>query len=209
MRYIYDYSNFSIMMAENLFSKEEVVQILDECNYIKNHVGLFSPEETGTAYDENGLPKRKSSSVFLDNLVSQEGRYMSSILRIMDSKLYSTDFIQKFIEINPSNLIIINTNSHNTLLNYYEQNDHYDFHGDRNVFTILHIFYEEPRSFEGGDIIFRVNDKELTVPIKNNLSIIFPAAYEHKVTNISMNNINENRMMGRFSFAQFLNIVQR
>lgn len=204
-----DYAKYSIMIIENLFSEQEIKIILNECNHISKNIGLWSPEETGTAYYEDGISsKRKSSSICLDQLVTKKGRYMSSILKILDSKLYETSVIDKFIEINPSNLIIKNTNSHTTLLNYYEEDDHYDFHKDSNVFTILHIFYEEPKSFNGGDIVFKVNDEELPIKSKNNLSIIFPAAYDHKVTSISMKPHNEERMMGRFSFVQFLNIVQ-
>ena len=197
------------MIVEDLFSEKEIKTILDECNHISKNIGLGSPEETGTAYYEDGVSsKRKSSSIFLDELVTARGRYMSSILKILDSKISDTAMIDNYIKINPSNLIIKNTNFHSTLLNYYEEKDHYDFHKDANVFTILHVLYEEPKSFSGGDIIFKVNDKELPIESKNNLSIIFPAAYEHKVTSISMKSHNEKRMMGRFSFAQFLNIVQ-
>lgn len=209
MKINYDYADYSIMIVEELFSEQEIKIILDECNYINENIGFSTPQETNTAYYEDGFtPKRKSSSVFLDELVSTKGRYMSSILKILDSKISDSDILDKYIDINPANTIIRNTNFHFTLLNYYEENDHYDFHRDSNVFTILHIIYEEPKSFQGGDIVFRVNGKELFIQSKNNLSIIFPSPYEHKVTSIHMQQENSNRMMGRFSFAQFLNIVQ-
>lgn len=202
----YDYADYSIMVINNLFSEIEIREILDESNYIYKYVGLESPEKTGTDFYDNGLPKRKSSSIFLDELVTQKGRYFSKILKILDNKLSGNHLIDEYIKINPFNSIIRNTNFHHTLLNYYEESDHYDFHKDNNVFSIIHIIYEEPKSFSGGDLIFKINNKEILIPIKNNLSIIFPAAYEHKVTKISMNYSNSDKMMGRFSFVQFLNI---
>lgn len=204
MEIISDYSKYNLLVAENTFSELEIKEILDECEKIFNYIGLDSPENTGTGYYEDGTPKRKSSSIFIDYLFTPSGTNMSSILRIMNSKI--KPLADHFVEINKANCVIQNTNSHRTLLNYYEENDHYDFHKDANAFTILHIFYQEPKAFSGGDLIFKVTDEEILVPIKNNLSIVFPAPYDHKVTEVKMNAVNDGRLMGRFSFAQFLGI---
>lgn len=198
-------SEYSILVIEDIFSKSEIRSILDECSNIYKHVGFDEPEKTGSAKYADGTSRKKNSGIFIDELFSGRGRNISSILRIIENKIFSIETIEQYESLNPFNSLIKNCNSHTTLLNYYEDNNYYDYHHDSSAFSVVSIFHEEPKHFSGGDLIFMIDNKEIRIETKNNMSIIFPSSYLHKVSPISFNGKLENgKLMGRFSIVQLL-----
>ena len=72
---------------------------------------------------------------------------------------------------------------HNYFLNYYEDSNFYDYHTDKATITALTIFFQEPKKFEGGELLF---ENELTIPCENNTLVIFPSILKHRAETIKM-----------------------
>lgn len=200
----------SIVVIEDVFEEEENKRIFSElCDLVKQKK-LLVPEKTGSARYDDGSLKKKNSAVFLDDLYGPDERYFSAILRYTEEKLLSYEMKNKLQSYNNFYGILKSANNHFTLVNYYENSDYYDFHADLCAFSILSFFFEEPKNFSGGNVVFRVNDEEFEVEIKNNMSVFFPSFYEHKVIPIKMNNEGaDDSVLGRFSIAQFIFVIPR
>jgi len=90
------------------------------------------------------------------------------------------------------------TNTTDTIINYYEDNDEYKTHFDVFQFTIIIMLYKEPKSFEGGELRLH-ND---TIECKNNRLVLFPGSYWHGVKPIKMID-NKDKGYGRYSISHF------
>jgi Rps23 Pro-64 3,4-dihydroxylase Tpa1-like proline 4-hydroxylase len=198
--------NFEIVVLEDVFSEKEIKEIWQEIELIYNNRLLQDPQFTGSGVHENGLLKKKNKALFVDFIYSNEYRIMSPILKYTEKRLLSSEIKNLLIQKNQAFKTIDLTNQHSTLISYYENQEFYDYHYDESAYSTLSYFYKEPRSFDGGEIVFKVNGKVLEIPIKNNMSIIFPSFYEHKVNTIFMEEKNLNKMLGRFCISQFLGI---
>ena len=197
----------SLVVFENVFEESQRKEMFLELSDHVKEKSLLSPDKTGSAKNEDGSLKKKNSALFLDGLYeSQQERDKSAILRNTEDVLLSYEMKLKLKEINPFYGILNKVNKHFTLINYYEDSDFYDFHEDESAFSILTFLFKDPRSFSGGNVIFRVSGKEFEVKVKDNMSVIFPSCYEHKVIPIKMNQISDKEPLGRFSIAQFLHV---
>ena len=99
---------------------------------------------------------------------------------------------------------ILLTNSHQNLLSYYENGDHYKAHWDSSPYTALTWFCREPQAFSGGDLFLpEINE---TVPFKNHRTVLFPGHVWHEVTPVRMPEELSGQNLGRFCISQFLRI---
>jgi Rps23 Pro-64 3,4-dihydroxylase Tpa1-like proline 4-hydroxylase len=198
----------SIVVLEDVFTEEQQKDIFEElCSYVKEG-RLLSPDQTGSATHEDGSLKKKNSAIFLDDIYLSEQRNNSAILVNTENSLISYDIKETLQSYNPLYGVLKSANRHFTLVNYYEDSDYYDFHHDLSAFSILSFFFKEPRSFSGGNIIFKLDNKEFEIEVKNNMSVFFPSFYEHRVVPVKMNSDkNKESVPGRFSIAQFIFIV--
>lgn len=204
---IYKTSPLDIVIIEDVFSEEQYDEILEELFFYVKEKILFDEKYTGSAKYDDGNLKKKNSSLFLDVLYPPEDRALSLILKHTENALLSDEFKENLQKQNILYGILKCANRHFTLVNYYENSDYYDYHFDESAFSTLSFFYKEPKSFSGGNIKFRVNDQEIDIEIKNNMSIVFPSFYEHRVVPISMQSTESNNPLGRFSIAQFIFVV--
>jgi Rps23 Pro-64 3,4-dihydroxylase Tpa1-like proline 4-hydroxylase len=199
---------FGIVVIEDVFTTKEKGEIFLELSEYVTEKKLLGPEQTGSATYEDGTLKKKNSAVFLDNLYPFDQRDLSSILKYSQQRLLSHKMKETLQEFNYFYGILGLANNHYTLVNYYEDSDYYDFHHDDSVFSILSFFFNEPKSFSGGNVIFKINEEEFEIEIKNNMSIFFPSFYSHKVLPVKMHeNINSESVLGRFSIAHFVYIL--
>ena len=195
-----------ILIAKEVFSSEEISIMWDEIKYYYVRNFFYPPELTLSAKNDDGSLKKKNLSVFIDGLYNQESRRLSGILEFTEKRLLSKEIKNTMKEINPVHGIFSNANQHSTLLNYYENNDYYDYHADSSVYSILTYLFKEPKYFSGGEIIFNINNNEIKIDIDNNMSIIFPSSYQHMVLPVTMEKQYCNKMLGRFSIAQFVGV---
>ena len=197
---------FDILVLQDVYSDYEIQRMLLELEVIYSSNGLEDPLKSGTALYDDGTPMKKNKALFLDNVYSQEYRFISPILSYSETKLLSKEVKSEMYKINASHGILFNASSHNTLVSYYENFDHYDFHKDSAAYTFLSYIWKEPKKFSGGDIVFDVNDQKILIEIQNNMAIIFPSSYSHAVTEVEMNEEYRNKMYGRFCITNFIGI---
>ncbi len=195
-----------MLIIKNVFSEKELSEMWDEIRYYYNRQFFYPPELTSPALYEDGTPMKKNIAVFIDTIYNDDSRSISAVMEYTEKKLLSTEIKNCMQDINPVHGIFKNANRHFTLLNYYENSDHYDFHIDADAYSTLTYIYQEPKRFSGGEIVFRVRDNEIKIEIENNMSIVFPSCYEHKVLPVVMEKSDEGKMLGRFSIAQFVSI---
>lgn len=201
------HKDIDIVIAKNVFTQEEQQDIWNELHIMNKGEVFLPPEKTGSSTYADGSLKKRNSAVFLDELYTGTGRNLSPILRY--TQKFFSDEAKDAIQ-HEKNIfgMIKKANVHFTLVNYYENSDYYDFHDDECAFTILSYFFQEPKRFKGGNIVFKENEKaqEVEIEIENNMSIIFPSFYQHKVIGLKMEKEDMNKMLGRFSISQFVYI---
>lgn len=195
---------YDMLVLDDVYSDEEQGWMWNELEYLYNSNAFLSADETGSAKNEDGSLKKSNSAVFLSKLYPKEYFDKSALIMVPRTKLLDNRVIDLMYEKNPCHGILKNVNRVSPLISYYEDSDHYDFHYDNSAYTTLSYLIREPKKFEGGDLVFRVRGNEVAVPIKNNRAILFPASYEHAVTEVFMKEEDKGKMMGRFSISQFL-----
>jgi len=185
-------------VIENFYNEKELSLIWKELEFLTPK--LLSAAETAASTNPDGTYKKHAKGLFLDHVYSD--RNVSDILTC-NRKAFNINFINQLIKKDIVYRNFMACNEDHTLINYYENNDYYNKHSDAGLLSTLTFFFKEPKSFTGGDLIF--NDFNITIPIKNNMFIIFPSYYEHEVTKIKMKQKDIDKGLGRYSMAQFLN----
>lgn len=201
------HKDIDILVIEDVFTEKEQSAIWNELSMIVKNNILLPPDQTGSARYENGSIKKKNSAIFLDELYTGYGRNISPIIKCTENLLLQ-ESKDEFQKANNFFGMMKKANLHFTLVNYYENSDHYDFHDDDCAFTILSYIFKEPKKFSGGNITFKENEdaEEIEIEVRNNMSIVFPSFYQHKVDRVIMEREDMNKMLGRFSISQFLYI---
>lgn len=165
---------------------------------------LRSPQHTGSASDENGMPTKKNKGVFLDELYA--GCRNHSKLLSVSRRFFEDDAIKDAILSHQSFIFnegwIYESNFDASLLSYYESHDEYKAHRDASDFTLLTWLYEEPKRFSGGNLVFPVSGEEIS--LQNNFAILFPSCCKHLVTEVQMEEGAQNKCLGRFTLSVFI-----
>lgn len=77
-------------------------------------------------------------------------------------------------------------------INLYDCGDKYERHTDGSYFTLLYYYYEDPKPFTGGNLIFP--DHGLTYSCKHNSLILFPGHISHEVEEVK--SVNPDKKKG-------------
>ena len=188
---------FEHIIIDDVYNDEELLLIFQELEFLKPK--FKAPTETGSAMNrETGLPLKKNRSIFLDNVYTE--REMSDILRV-NRKVFSMDVLRSLSEMHPSYGSALLCDSDYTLLNYYDDGDHYLPHSDRSSFTLITFLASKAAQYAGGEFLF--SDFDYVVPQLNNRTVIFPGCVRHQVKEVG---VADQKYVGRFSMAQFLNL---
>jgi hypothetical protein len=181
---------FPCVKLDNYFSVEEETDIINEITTYKM-LGLFlDPKSIGAAVDTHGKSMRSGTGVFVDNVF--RNRDNSPILRYT-RKVFHPDIKDAIIEAT-GNKDILGCNSDHVLLNYYGDQDEYDLHYDKGMYTC--VIFIVTGAFSGGLLEFE--DGTTIKPIHNQ-GIIFPSYLKHRVTKVHGE--------GRYSLAHFFKKV--
>ena len=187
------------LYIDEIFTPYELRKIYQELEFIQPN--LLGPDHTGTAFtikDETKIDLKKNKGVFLDALFPF--RKFSSILTF-NRKFFTPEILNNLTKCHPAYNLIYNCNQDNTLISYYEDSEHYGRHSDQSIITINSWFFKEPKNFLGGEFIF--SDYNISIPVKNNSSVIFFSCYKHEVTPVKI--INKSvECSGRFSMSMFI-----
>jgi hypothetical protein len=193
---------FPFLQIENLYSEDELILLWKEFDFLTHPDKLESPENTGSALDEETkVPLKKNKGLFLDDLYSS--RNISNILTIT-KQLFSPIILNAFSELSFGYENIKYTNRDATLLSYYENSEYYKSHRDEALYTAVTWFFKEPKSFSGGNFYF--TDYGIKIEMQNNMAVIFPSFVKHAVDEIILEKNNDVTGHGRYSISQFLYI---
>jgi len=182
-------------IIEDFYSPEEQTAIWEELNGLLNNNALLDPSNTGSAVDINKNLIKNNKALWLD--AHYTSRQDSKILQI-NRKIFDKEFAEDLVSHNPLFRYLQSCNYDSTMISYYETGHYYKSHVDLAVFTVLTYFFKEPKKFTGGD--FKLVDFDITITPKNNMVVIIPSCYLHKVTDVTI----EEQGYGRFCMSQFI-----
>lgn len=187
-------NNCPIVIVDNFYELSEVKAIKEEL------VSLYEISKLGIHInydvdkDEDGIPKQKSNSLFLDNIFTKN-RSLSKILSINKKLFINEELKQILLEKSLFFNYIYESNKDMTLVNFYSAGGYYKKHKDATCFTALSFFELEP--FLGGDLLFP--DYAVRVSSLEGRVVIFPGFLLHTAEEITSG--------VRVSMSQFINIT--
>jgi hypothetical protein len=196
MKFILVKDPIPYLIIDEVFTSDELNKIYQELEFIQPK--LLGPDRTGGARNEKKEHQKNNTGVFLDELFHL--RDFSNILTF-NRKFFSQEVFDNLLKCHPAYALIFNCNQDNTLMSYYEDSEHYKKHKDSSIITINSWFFKEPKNFSGGEFIF--SDYNISIPVKNNSSVIFFSCYHHEVTPVKI--IDKSvPCSGRFSMSMFV-----
>ena len=188
--------NPAFMVIDNFYSEEELSLILSELKFLSSGDKLVG-QDTDAAKEEDGTSFKSNTGVWLGNVYSDLG--FSDIHNI--NRRVFMDFIPN-VKTGEWFFENIKLSRDYTLLSYYEEGDYYKSHKDESLITVVTWLFEEPKKFQGGDIVFTNFDTKIEV--KHGRTVIFPSFLDHEVTEINMiNDKDYGQQKGRYSMIQF------
>jgi hypothetical protein len=190
---------FPFLEINNLYDEDELKLIWQELDFLTSLNKLESPEKTGAGIDEESeIALKNNRGLFLDDIYTK--RNISNILSI-NSKIFLPEILNAFSELSFGYQSIKFTTTDRTLISYYENGGYYKPHEDKAMYTAVTWFFKEPKAFTGGNFYF--TDYNITVNIKNNMTVLFPSFVTHSVDKVIMEN-NNLVGCGRYSMSQFI-----
>ena len=103
----------------------------------------------------------------------------------------------------PYSRSFFSSNTDNTMVSYYEENDHYRPHHDTFLWTTLIWFVKEPRLFDGGNFV--LNDLGYEIRLHHNRMVMFPSCFMHSVTPVKFHTSPKEPGYGRWTITHFYN----
>ena len=194
--------NNHALVIDDWYTPEEYHYALQECKFVSSY--FKDPFDSDSAMKDGKLLK-SNKACFINRLFLN---FNDSIIGRLSQKLYDDNVMEALMKEDWIFKYLALTNSHNCLVSYYEESDYYKSHIDSTVITMVTWLYEQPKAFEGGNLIIRDHNQNFIHEIEcvANRSVIFPSIMHHEVTNISMDESNLGKLKGRFTISQFSNI---
>ena len=195
----YNVSNLPIAVIDEYYDSSTCERIWQELCFLNNdRRKLQSPADTGSALDNNGLPLKRNNGIDLNSVYADHA--ISNILK-ENKKLFSNELTDKLMSQHIFFRYLRGNPENNTLVQYYEHNDHYKSHTDGAVITAITFFYKHPKSFLGGNLIF---EDKLQVECGYNRTVIFPSILFHSVESVNLDSSLLGQNFGRYSITQFV-----
>ena len=158
---------------EQMFQPQEIEHLLKQWSSEDTQDAVMS---SGSDNDEGQL--RKSTVQFLDNNDLNRWVYDKLAMVVQQGNMQSYGFdLAGFKE--------------KLQLTQYAEGDHFQWHMDFGANEISHrklsitVQLSKPDAYEGGDLLFRANDKEIPAPRTQGTVVVFPSFVQHRVTPIT------------------------
>jgi hypothetical protein len=200
----FEISGLPILIVDNFYDDQECDKIWKElCFLNSNDNKLKGPEVTGSALTRSGgIPLKKNKGHFLEKVYFH--REMSDILTY-NRKLFSSNFIKEITKEHYFFEYISESNCDSTLVQYYENDDYYEFHKDSSTITCLSWFFEQPKKFSGGNLVLQnFSGNNLEIECTYNRMVIIPSIIPHQVTKTTLDENLIGKNYGRYAIAQFI-----
>lgn len=186
--------NVPIVLFKGIIDQEKISSMLAEIESFIEKDLLLDPRKTASAQSEYSEYKN-NVGLFVEN--QYVDRNKSSILRshININKILLDELDNKHILFE----YFFHTTWYSTLLSVYTNGSSYFEHNDHSVITTITYLWNQPKSFNGGEIFFR--EYNLTVDVDLGDVIVFPGFIKHGVNEVYMD--NPDPRYGRFAISQF------
>ena len=187
---------FPHLIIENFYNKEELELVWEEFKF------LTKPNKLLEAKDYGGVVTHTNShALILDEVYSKGYRKLSNILTV-NRKLFTSDILDLFAEIEDCCSIAKDCNYDVTKVRYYHDGEYYKPHTDKAMpFLAFSYFHKQPKRFTGGELTFPKYD--YSFDCDNNSLIIFPGWVEHGVNEVSIQNSDYYDGYGRYAITSF------
>ncbi len=193
---------FPHLIFHNFYDGEELDLIWEELNFYTKPNKLFDVK------DYNGVVGyTKSKAIQLDLVYSGMNRKLSNILEV-SRKVFDNKILEPFSNLSDCCSQAKFCNWDVTKVRYYHNNDYYKPHTD-NYFQFLAFsyFYQEPKKFSGGNLIFPKYDYEFTCD--HNSLIMMPSWVEHGVGKVKIEDSDYYDGLGRYAITHFFSCKEK
>lgn len=187
-----------VAIIKNYYTNEELNALWDFVKLSDPYKWFNKPEQNGGAKDLKGNNLKHNRAVCIDDWFTLTGRQFCPVFSI-NRKLWDPKLINKLEKEHYLFNIVNNVNRDTTFLNYYENDQYYDYHTDMAIITTIFMFYKDPKKFTGGELLFK---NDLKIECDNNTLVIFPSILKHRAEKVKMK--TNEKLCGRFSMTQFL-----
>ena len=187
-----------MILIDDFYNFWEVGQIWSELKELTEKDVFLDPHQSWSA-TRHGKLLKNNKCIHLDEYY-QENRNNSKIMRInrkiFEKNVFETNksfFFRDFMPLCDFDA---------SLLSYYEDSHYYSPHKDSAMVTSLFWFFQEPKRFTGGELLFP--EYKVHIELNNNRMVIFPGFIQHQVTEVVMEEKYKNKGLGRWCMTQFL-----
>ena len=180
------------VLLHEFFSEEELKLVWQEIELVRLSYQTFDGYDTGAATNSDGESLKQNSGSFLYDIYRD--KKFSPILKATEQNLFYNKWYESFDHW--FGRLYAKMNHLSSLLNEYNDGDHYKPHQDNDIFTALIWLWKEPKSFSGGNFYFTNYDKKI-IP-ENNSGIIFLGSEHHAVDTVHGD--------GRYCISTFINL---
>jgi Rps23 Pro-64 3,4-dihydroxylase Tpa1-like proline 4-hydroxylase len=197
----YNVLNLPVVVVDNFYDDRACQLIWQELCFLNNDNKLLRPEETGSALDINtNAPLKNNIGITLDEIYLD--RNVSNILK-ESRKIFFDEIADCFIDFNVFFRYLRASNLDTTIVQYYENSNFYESHTDSATITAIAWFYDQPKKFQGGQLMFEDGS---TIECRYNRMVLFPSILFHSVEPISVKEDDRNRGVGRYSITQLISL---
>lgn len=196
----YTVCELPVAVIDEYYDNRACDRIWQELCFLNNDQGkLLNPTATGSALDlTTGVPLKRNHGIDLESVYADHA--ISNILR-ENKKLFRDELTDQLMENHAFFRYLRGDPENSTLVQYYENGDHYKKHTDGAVITAITFFYQGPKSFSGGNLIF---EDKLQIDCGYNRTVIFPSILFHAVESVSISSSLVGQNFGRYSITQFV-----
>jgi predicted 2-oxoglutarate/Fe(II)-dependent dioxygenase YbiX len=201
-----------ILIIDEFLSSQDSADCLRECIDLEQS---YVPASVGHGAERRQDPTIRQNKVVKMDEVFGVDRSRSKILTALDSRTNDHDCMQLWNAGYHIFNIVSCANSTETILSRYGHCDFYGKHRDtlfnnanqdavrRRLVTICYYMNTQPERFEGGEIKFYEDGKEVAIHPIHNRAVVFPSSIVHSVANVRLAD-SEPFSSGRFSINRWV-----
>ena len=195
-------NSLPIVIIDDFYDIRALDKIWSEIQFLSLCDQWLDPPSTGSAAtiqsDGSKHYLKKNKGLYLDDIY--RNRKISHILT-ENRKIFSSDVVEKLLDISIIFRYVQSCNSDCTLLSYYEDSDYYESHIDDSTITLVSWFFRTPKKFQGGELVF---EGDIKIACEFNRTVLFPSILKHSVTTIQMDQYDKMKRLGRYTITQLL-----
>lgn len=176
-------------IIDGLYSNDELTEAQKEIEFLQ--CIKQEPFETNTAINHNGESLKTGKGIFVDTVYADRS---NSVLLRINRKLFAKEVVDYLVSKSAFYEHIRQSTYDSTLLNFYGNQEKYDGHRDRSVFTALTFF--AIGKFSGGEFLFP--EHGVTIRPEVGRVVIFPGCVLHETAPTTSGPLDYRVTMAQF-----------